>query len=156
MENYAAGKGNVFFRKITRMDSNEICLDADMIRLLIAIDEKKEMTQIAREVGMNAATLNATISKLLELNLIEPVQKDIEYLGDEFLDSLRMNLSRIIGPMAEILIEDAAKDMNMSLREIPKPQAAELISTISLEIPDEQSRIQFKKLMLKELNRLQE
>ena len=156
MENYAAGKGKVFFRKITRMDSNEICLDADMIRLLIAIDEKKEMAQIAREVGMNAATLNATISKLLELNLIEPVQKDIEYLGDEFLDSLRMNLSRIIGPMAEILIEDAAKDMNVSLREIPKPQAAELISTISLEIPDDQSRIQFKKLMLKELNRLQE
>jgi hypothetical protein len=156
MEKSTAGKGKTYFRKITRMDSSEVRLDADMIRLLIAIDEKKELAQIAGEVGMDPGTLKATLSKLLELKLIEPVQKDASYLSEEFLDALKINLSRIIGPMAEILIEDAAGELNLSLHEIPKEQAAELISSISLEIPDDQSRIQFKKLMLNELKRLQD
>jgi hypothetical protein len=156
MEKSTAGKGKTYFRKITRMDSSEVRLDADMIRLLIAIDEKKELAQIAGEVGMDPDTLKATLSKLLELKLIEPVQKDASYLSEEFLDALKINLSRIIGPMAEILIEDAAGELNLSLHEIPKEQAAELISSISLEIPDDQSRIQFKKLMLNELKRLQD
>jgi hypothetical protein len=154
MENQSAGKGKIFYRKTARMDSDEVRLDADMIRVLIAIDEQKELAQVGREVGMNAASLRATLARLLERKLIEPVRKDSEYLNDEFLNALRLNLSRVIGPMAEILIEDAAKNMNVGLREIPKPQAAELISSISIEIPDEQSRIQFKKLMLKELKRL--
>ena len=36
----------------------------------------------------------------------------------------------------------------------PKGQAAELISALSFEIPDEESRIQFKKEMLKLLKQL--
>jgi hypothetical protein len=36
-----------YYRKVIRKDHNEISLDADMIRLLIAIDENKSLYQIA-------------------------------------------------------------------------------------------------------------
>ena len=53
---------DLFFRKIIRKDSDEISLDADMIRLLIAIDENKSLYQIAEEVDMETTTLKKTLS----------------------------------------------------------------------------------------------
>ena len=144
---------DLYFRKVIRKDSDEISLDADMIRLLIAIDENKSLYQVAEEVDMQATTLKSTLSKLLEQGLIEPVKKDIAYLDQLFLEALRINLSKIIGPMAEILIEDVVEDMNLKASEIPANQAAELINNLSLEIPDEKDRIEFKKSMLAILNK---
>ena len=85
--------------------------------------------------------------------MIEPVKKDIPYLDRLFLEALRINLSKIIGPMAEILIEDVVEDMNLKATEIPANQAAELINNLSLEIPEEKNRIEFKKSMLTILNK---
>ena len=144
---------DLYFRKVIRKDSDEISLDADMIRLLIAIDENKSLYQVAEEVDMQATTLKSTLSKLLEQGLIEPVNKDIAYLDHLFLEALRINLSKVIGPMAEILIEDVVEDMNLKASEIPANQAAELINNLSLEIPDEKDRIEFKKSMLAILNK---
>ena len=144
---------NLYFRKVIRKDSGEISLDADMIRLLIAVDENKSLYQIAEEVDMEKTTVKTTLSKLLEQRLIEPVKKDIPYLDRAFLEALRVNLSKIIGPIAEILIEDVVAEMNLINSEIPKNQAAELISNLSLEIPDEKNRIDFKKSMLAILNK---
>ena len=144
---------DLYFRKVIRKDSDEISLDADMIRLLIAIDENKSLYQIAEEVDMQAATLKATLSKLLDQGLIEPVNKDVPYLNHLFLEALRINLSKAIGPMAEILIVDVVEDMNLKASEIPTNQAAELINNLSLEIPEEKNRIEFKKSMLAILNK---
>jgi predicted transcriptional regulator len=148
-----ASQVDLFFRKIIRKDSDEISLDADMIRLLIAIDENKSLHQIAEEVEMETTTLKKTLSKLLNQRLIEPVKKDIPYLDRVFLEALRINLSKVIGPMAEILIEDVVAEMELKTSEIPVNQAAELINNLSLEIPDEKDRIEFKKSMLNILNK---
>jgi hypothetical protein len=50
--------------------------------------------------------------------------------------------------MAEILIEEVVSDMELSTPEIPVHQAAELITTLSHEVPDEKKRIEFKKSMM--------
>jgi hypothetical protein len=39
-----------YYRKVIRKDNNEISLDADMIRLLIAIDENKSLYQIEQKL----------------------------------------------------------------------------------------------------------
>jgi hypothetical protein len=50
--------------------------------------------------------------------------------------------------MAEILIADVREQMDLDSAEIPVNQAAELITQLSLEIPDGENQIQFKKSML--------
>ena len=148
------GRPDVYYRKVIREDNEEVALDADMIRLLIAIDENKSPYQIAEEADMEKATFEKTIAKLLQQGLIEPVKKDIPVLDERFLTTLRGNLSKIIGPIAEILIEDVATEMNLNPSSIPVHQAAELITNLSLEIPDEESRIQFKKSIIAILNKI--
>jgi hypothetical protein len=149
------GRSNIFYRKVIRADNDEVSLDADMIRLLIAIDENKSLYQIADEVDMDNTTFKQALSKLLEQGLIEPVQKDIPVLDESFLESLRINLSRAIGPMAEILIAEAAEEMELDPAIIPVNRAAELIAHLSLEVPDEENQMQFKKSMITILNKIQ-
>ena len=153
MDNDWSGQSNVYYRKIIRKDNDAVSLDADMIRLLIAINENKNLYQIAEEVNMGAAEFKKALSKLINQGLIEPVQKDIPVLDQSFIKTLRINLSRAIGPMAEILIEDQADEMQIDPTAIPVNQAAELITHLSLEVPDEENRMQFKKSMLAILNK---
>ena len=143
----------IYYRKVIRRDNSQISLDADMIRLLIAIDENKSLYQIADEVGMRADTLKTNLAKLLQQRLIEPVRKDLPVLDKIFLQALKINLSRVIGPIAKILIEEVVSEMELTAPGIPVHQAAELIAALSHEIPDEEKRIEFKKSMMDILNK---
>lgn len=147
-------RSDAYYRKVIRKNNAAVSLDADMIRLLIAIDENKNLYQIAEEVDMGTATFKKALSKLLNQGLIEPVQKDTPVLDQSFIETLRINLARAIGPMAEILIEDMAEEMEIDPSAIPVNQAAELIAHLSLEVPDEDNRMQFKKSMLAILNKI--
>lgn len=148
------GRSDIYYRKVIRADNDEVSLDADMIHLLIAIDENKSLSQIADAADMDNTTFKQALSKLLAQSLIEPVQKDIRVLDESFLESLRINLSKAIGPMAEILIADVAEEMELDPARIPVNHAAELITHLSLEVSDEENRMQFKKSMITILNKI--
>jgi DNA-binding transcriptional ArsR family regulator len=137
---------------VIRADNDKVSLDADMIRLLIAIDESKSLYQIDDEMDLDHSTFRQALSRLLDQGLIEPVQKDIPVLDESFLESLRINLSKAIGPMAEILIADVTEEMELDPARIPVNQAAEMITRLSLEVPDEENQIQFKRSMINILN----
>jgi hypothetical protein len=144
----------VYYRKRIRRDLQSVSLNADMIRLLLVIDERKSLYQISAEAEMDAATFKRTLGSLLEQGLVEPVQRDTLPLDHTFLHAMRLNLSRVIGPMAEILIDDVMAEMSLSPSHIPADQAAEIINRLALEIPDEASQIQFKKSMIPLLNKV--
>ena len=146
------GRSDIYYRKVIRADNDKVSLDADMIRLLIAINESKSLYQIADEMDMDNSTFRQALSRLLDQGLIEPVQKDIPVLDESFLESLRINLSKAIGPMAEILIADVTEEMELDPDRIPVNQAAEMITHLSLEVPDEENQIQFKRSMITILN----
>jgi DNA-binding transcriptional ArsR family regulator len=146
------GRSDIYYRKVIRTDNDKVSLDADMIRLLIAIDESKSLYQIDDEMDLDHSTFRQALSRLLDQGLIEPVQKDIPVLDESFLESLRINLSKAIGPMAEILIADVTEEMELDPDRIPVNQAAEMITHLSLEVPDEENQIQFKRSMINILN----
>ena len=50
--------------------------------------------------------------------------------------------------MAQILIEDTVAEMELKMFEIPWHQAAELISNIAREVPEENNQVEFKKAMI--------
>ena len=142
-----------FYRKILRKDHDQIALDAEMIRVLLAIDEKKTFSQIAAEVNMETVTLKKNLGKLIQLGLVEPVKKGLPVLDKIFLQALNINLSKAIGPIAEFLIEEVASEMKITEPGIPVHQAAEMIATLSHEIPDAEKRMEFKKSMMDILNK---
>ena len=146
--------GASYFRKSVRKDTQTVSLDADMIRVLLAVDETRSTRQLAAALEMDAATLKRNIARLVDQGLVEPVDPRRPALDRSFLHALRMNLSRVVGPMAEILLEDRVAEMNIDPASIPLDLAAELVDRLAFEIPEERGRILFKKSMMPILNKV--
>ena len=136
------------FRRTTLEYEDKISLDGKMLRLLLALDEKKNMTQVAAECGLEPTSLRRILQRLLELRLIEPVGQGVRYLEPTFFDGMRIHLAQSLGPMAEFLIEDVVSAMGHNLSKVPVQRAAELISALAVELPSEETRVRFKKAMI--------
>ncbi len=153
MDFISKSAAGLYFRKRIRRDLEPVSLDADMIRLLLAIDERKSLYQIAAEVEMDAATFKKNLKKLLAQGLIETVQKAAAMVDKNFLPAVRLHLARIIGPMADIVVDDSVAELKLDAALLPVEQAAELINRLALEIPTEDGRVRFKKAVIAILNK---
>ena len=69
-----------YFKKTIRNDIEKVTLDAEMIRLLMAIDENKNISQVARAAEMNLSRVRDVLGKLLKLKLVVQVTKEIIYI----------------------------------------------------------------------------
>jgi len=126
----------------------EITLDAEMIRLLMAIDENKNISQVARAAEMNLSQVRDVLAKLLKQKLVVPVKKDVTYLEQSFINFLKTKLSESIGPMGEILIEDILDEMGLQIDRIPVNAAPDFVRNIAREIPQEENRTLFEDVIL--------
>ncbi|MBW1981523.1 MAG: hypothetical protein JRJ12_09890 [Deltaproteobacteria bacterium] len=142
----------LFFRKVIRDDMGNVSLDPQMMRLLLAIDENKPISQVAKEVGMNLPTLRENLIKLANTGLVEHVEKDGEVLKEEFIHSLKDALTVAVGPMADLLIEEGIDEIGVSQSRISKHLAPELINYLARQIPREDKRIEFQKAMIKKIS----
>ena len=139
------------FKHVTRENAGEFSLDGQMLSVLMELDGRKSVAVVAKNTGLGMGTLRRLISKLFELNLIEPVEEAISRLDEDFFDYLKSQLAVAIGPIAEIIIEDVVLDLGHSLSQFPSSRAAELIDLISREIQREEKKNSFKQNMLKKI-----
>ena len=138
----------LYFRKVINDEMGQVALDADMMRLLMVIDENKNLAQVIKETGMKLANLEAALSRLVNVGLIERIEKSVACLNSGFMEELQDNLKMSVGPMADLLIEDVLDDMGLTEEEIPVYLGAELIHNLARQIPRDEKRIQFQKAML--------
>ena len=140
-----------YFKKTIRNDMEKVTLDAEMIRLLTAIDESKNISQVARAAKMNLSRVREILAKLLDLGLVVHVAKEIIYLDRAFIKFLIMKLSETVGPMGEIVIEDIMDEMGLQIDRIPVDAASDFIKNIAREIPQEENRIFFEDVVLRRI-----
>ncbi|MEA3435625.1 MAG: hypothetical protein U9R43_04110 [Thermodesulfobacteriota bacterium] len=133
-----------YFKKTIRKNMEEITLDAEMIRLLMAIDENKNISQVAKAAEMNLSQVRGVLAKLLKLELVVQVKKDVTYLEQSFINFLKAKLTESVGPMGEILIEDILDEMGLQIDRIPVNAAPDFIKNIAKEIPQEENRTLFE------------
>jgi len=143
---------NMVFRRIEKKNMGEFSIDNEMLTVLIGMDGKKTVHEIATHAGMTLSSTVGTVSKLLELGLIEPAEDAIPILDKSFIGYIKLQLSHIVGPLADFLIEDAAGVLGYHPLKIPRHRAAELIDLLSKEIEDENKRNVFIKNMVKRIN----
>lgn len=135
---------NMVFQRVTRNDSGEFSMDSRMLTLLMEIDGKRSLGEIALKKRLQIKDLKTTLSRLLQLKLIMPVQPALSTIDQDFLNFLRLQLSQAVGPIAEILIEDAIADLGHNLSNFPTNQVAELVDLLSKEIQREDKAMIFK------------
>ena len=139
------------FRRVVRNNTGDVSLDSQMLDVLMELDGKKNLGSIAKKTEMNTGNLREAVLKLLKLNLIENVEVTGKFLDNEFMGYLNKQLALAIGPVAEIIIEDAVSDLGYKMSQIPGHEIAELIDLLSRDIQRDEKKEAFKLNMVKRI-----
>lgn len=151
MDVTAGGVAELVFKQAIRGDVGNLSLDGQMLSVLMAFDGKKNLDQIAQNLGMNLRDIQSIVAHLVKLNLIDRVETAVEAVDEDFVKFLISQLSHALGPLGAIVVEDEIEDMGFSSTTFPVPRVAELINILAQEIQREDKRIDFKQVMLKKL-----
>ena len=139
------------FKPIVKDDLGNFSLDGHMLSVLMALDGKLTLGQVAQRAGLNMATLRDAASKLHKLKLIESVEIAANSIDKDFFDFLIAELSLAIGPLAEVIVEDGVEDLGYSLQNFPTQRAAELINLLAQEIQRDEKKSEFKQNMVQKI-----
>lgn len=139
------------FRRVISDDLGEFSLNSQMLSVLVELNGRKSIGEIGSRVGLNMGTMREVISGLIQLKLIEPIEGAIHMLDRDFFAYLNAQLSLAIGPLAEVLIEDAVSDLGHNPSKFPIHRAAELVDMLAHQIRREEKRIIFQRAMLEKI-----
>jgi transposase-like protein len=137
------------FKRVPAQNIGEFSLDGRMLSVLMEVDGQQNVAAIAQKLGINMGTIRPVISALLDLKLIEAGEDALSVLDPEFLEVLRGELSLAVGPIAEVLIEDAAADLRYTPERFPSHRAAELVDLLARQIRREDKMTSFKQNMVR-------
>ncbi|VFQ46691.1 hypothetical protein [Desulfoluna butyratoxydans] len=147
-------KGNIassVYRRAVREDLGEVSLDSRMLTLLMQLNGEKNTAELAGELGLTLSDIRDVLIRLDHLGLIEEVVSSVPTLSGDFYPFLTDQLSKAMGPMAEILLEDLLQEMALDRESIPLTRAAELVDALAREIPRDEKRAEFQQVLLSRL-----
>ena len=139
------------FRQAVKNHLKDISLDSQLLKIFLEMDGKKNIDTVALSTGLNMGDVREAVTRLLELELIEPVVQGESFADEEFIRYLNSQYSKAIGPIASVLIEDEAANMGYSLNRIPTSRMAELVGQLSREIQRKEKKDAFKLNLVKKM-----
>lgn len=143
------------FRKTNVTPNSEINIDSNTIRVYLAIDESKPIVEIFRETKLGRDVFMKCLLNLYNLKLIEQVKIEVEYISPALIGRIKEVLIEVSGPLGELLLEEAAEGMNCEITQIPKSKIADLVYQIGNDIPGKKQSMEFKKIILKEIQTME-
>lgn len=150
-------KGNIassVYRRSVTNDLGEVSLDSRMLTLIMQLNGEKNAATLAGELGMNLSDVRMVLARLDQLGLIEEVVLSVPTFSADFYPFLADQLSKAMGPMAEILLEDLLTEMNLNRESISLTHAAELVDALARELPRDEKRVTFQQALLAKLKSL--
>ena len=140
--------GAMVFKPILRGELGQLSLDGQMLSVLMTLDGRMTLEQVARKVGTSLADIRPVITKLINMRLVESIERAVSIVDQDFMDFLISRMSVAIGPLGEIIVEDGLEELGFNRNNFPSLRTAELINFLSQEIQREDKRIAFKQAML--------
>jgi DNA-binding Lrp family transcriptional regulator len=133
----------LIFRQVVGENVKDVSLDGRLLSLFLALDGEKSLATLAQTIGLSPDELRKTVTRLLELQLIEPLEKNFTYLDPEFYRYLTLQYAKAIGPLAGILIEEELLAAGYHPARISKKQAVILVETLAREIQRKEKKDRF-------------
>lgn len=130
----------------------EINLKSIQWKVLANINGKRSIAAIAQNIGLGVSDAMKVFYTLLKLGLLRDAEfsveteitpLEIELPETAFIDALKEDLTRAIGPVAPFIIVETAQELNVDLLSEDVGQRSALIETLSSKIPDEGMSLKF-------------
>lgn len=141
-------------KRTVRADMGEVSLDSRMLQVLMELDGKKPLGRIAQTLNLNMKSLREMANKLYQMGLCETATESMPTLGKDFFNQLSTELSRAMGPIADVVIEDEINEMGENPNRFPAHRAAELVDVLARQILREERKVAFQQAMVKKLREI--
>jgi DNA-binding transcriptional regulator GbsR (MarR family) len=151
MDLSSGGVAALVFKPVIRGEFGQLSLDGQMLSVLMALDGRVTLGQVAQKVGISLADIRPVITKLINLKLVESIERAVSIVDQEFMDFLIARMSIAIGPLGEIIVEDGLEELGFNKNNFPSLRIAELVNFLSQEIQREDKRIEFQQAMLRKI-----
>ena len=150
-EIFSGDISGLVLKRTVRADMGEVSLDSQMLHVLMELDGKKTLGQIAQSLNMNMKLLREIINKIYQMGLCETAAESMPVLTQDFFNTLYTELSKAMGPIADVVIEDEIAEMGQSQERFPVHRAAELVDVLARQILREERKVAFQQSMVKKL-----
>ena len=151
MDLSSGGVAAMVFKPVIRGELGQLSLDGQMLSVLMALDGNMTLGQVAQRAGISLADIRLVITKLINMRLVESIERAVSIVDQEFMDFLISRMSVAIGPLGEIIVEDGLEELGFNKNNFPSLRTAELVNFLSQEIQREDKRIEFKQAMLRKI-----
>ena len=148
MQDSAIDWPNVLYRKASATVPGD--LDLGLKNLYWAIDGVRTVGEIAEEDMYDPGHLKEQLRKLVQLGLIAPA-KDKKSVGKPVFRFLSQLLSDQLGPMGDVVLDDAIMGLGYNRASFPSNRLPKLIDLLALEVGDPVKANQFKRMVAQEL-----
>lgn len=131
-----------------RTEGNHPTHDMRSFNVLQAIDGRRSVGAIARQEHYELKDLAMVIEQLLNEGAIEPIHADAsKTVGKDFFKNMEDQLSRIMGPVSGMIIEEHLAKIGTDTADCPASKAHEIIDLVSRAIPDKRESEGFVRSM---------
>lgn len=131
-----------------------VTIEAVDWEVLALINGEATAGAIAAELGLDdfeaiRRLYRLRMSGLIELTAPQAAPAPVRQLaGPQFFQALTTAVAAALGPLAEIIIDDAVEDLGFTRATLPRDAVASLAERISAEIRDPEKRVRFQQTML--------
>lgn len=147
----------VIFKLSDNKSPSEVTLRSTEWAVITQVDGLKSVDEISQNLSLSSDEAVNLFNGLYEKELIEvsSTQKPKEnFLDENFYAMLETELTKVIGPVAPLLLEESLWDMDSKKERFPMERLPELVEHISDEISDNDKKVKFQQVMLRYLKEI--
>ena len=148
---------NAIFALSKNKSPSEVTLRSAEWAVITQIDGYKSVKEIRELLSFSADEAISLFNELIQKELIELQSTDEtkpNYVPAEFFTMLETELTKIIGPVAPLILEDTIMEMDTNKDHYLPQRIPELIEMVSEEIVDSEKKVKFQQIMLNQLKGL--
>lgn len=117
--------------------------------VLTNVDGETTVKDLSKSLNYSIHVVKLALFNLLEGNLVERIELPSElYVDVQQIKRIEVQLTKILGPVAVIIIDDVLAEMNLSRSTIKKSDVYAFIESVSNEITDSTKKLEFQEMML--------
>src|SRR5712692_4426963 len=121
--------------------------------LLHEINGHRTVLDVAEQLHTNELEVSRAVRKLFLLGLIEVTRSlddpDLDTTLDiSVFDVIQFELTKVLGPIAPVILDEQIERMGESRHYFPKARLAELAELLSREIPGNTKQVRFQQVMV--------
>ncbi|MGH1363034.1 MAG: hypothetical protein ACRBF0_05715 [Calditrichia bacterium] len=147
---------NMVFRVNSKRSPSEMKLKSLEWAIVTQLNGEKSVSQIGEILALNMDETHELFERLEKAGLLELVESNGNdpYVSAELFSELEYRLTYYLGPVAAILVDDMLRELKRSRANLDKRQLPQLVELLTMEISNDEKRIEFQREMLQKLKGL--